>query len=105
MSTQITPEQRNESTVSNSRSALPLIIRLEESAASDDENEMESLSASTKRGHHDSSDKEPNSPATKKPASGPQASGQNGITVLAGTGRGDPPKISTFCRNPPSLGG
>ena len=89
MSTQITPEQRNESTVSNSRSALPPFTQLEKSAASDDENEIESITVSTKRGHHDISDEEPNSPATKKPASGSLASGRDGTPVLTGTGRGD----------------
>ena len=64
-STQITPEQRNEPTISNSRSALPLPTQLVESAVSNDENEMESISASTKRGHHDSSDEEPNSAVNK----------------------------------------
>ena len=105
VSTQITPEQRNESTVSNSRSALPPTIQLEESVASDDEHEMENITASTKQGHHDSSDEEPNSPATKKPASGSLASGRDGTPVLTGTGRGDSPKISTFCPDLPRSGG
>ena len=99
-STQITPEQRNESTVSNSRSAIPPTTQLEESAASDDENEMETITASTKWGHHDSSEEEPNSPATKTPASGSPASGRNSTPVLTGTGMGDPPKVSTFCPDP-----
>ena len=67
-------------------------------------NEMESISASTKRGHHDSSDEEPNSPVTKKPASVSPASGRDGTPVLTGTGRGGLPKISTFCLDPPIQG-
>ena len=105
VSTQITPEQRNESTISNSRSALPPTTQLDASAASDDENEMESINTTSKRGHHDSSDEEPNSPVSKKPASGSLASGRDGTTVPTGAGRGDPPKISTFCSNPPRPGG
>ena len=105
VSTQIIPEQINEPTVSNSRSASPLTVQHEASAASDDENEMENITASAKRGHHDSSDEEPNSPVSKKPASGSPASGRDGTTVPTGTGRGDPPKISTFCSNPPRPGG
>ena len=105
VSTQITPEQRNESTISNSRSALPPTNQLDASAASDDENEMESISASSKRGRHDSSDEEPNSPVSKKPASGSPGSGWDGTHVSTGSGRGDPSKISTFCPNPPRPGG
>ena len=74
VSTQIIPEQINEPTVSNSRSASPLTAQHEASAASDDENEMENITASAKRGHHDSSDEEPNSLVSKKPASGSPAS-------------------------------
>ena len=73
----------------------------EASAASNDENEMESINASTKGGHHDSSAEEPNSPVSKKPASGSPASGQDGTPVPTGTGRGDLSKISTFYPNPP----
>ena len=105
VSTQITPEQRNESTISNSRSALPPTNQLDASAASHDENEMESISASSKRGRHDNSDEEPNSPVSKKPASGSPASGWDGTHVSTGSGRGDPSKISTFCPNPPRPGG
>ena len=105
MSTQIIPEQINQPTVSNSRSASPLTAQHEASAASDDDNEMESMNARSKRGHHDSSDEEPNSPVSKKPASGSPASGRDGTTVPTGTGRGDPSKISTFCPNPPRPGG
>ena len=49
--TQIIPERKTEPTVSNSSSASPLTAQLEASAASDDENEMENFSASSKRGH------------------------------------------------------
>ena len=105
VSTQFTTEQRNESTVLNSMSALPPTIQLVEFVASVDENEMENITASTKRCHHDSSDEEPNSPATKKPASGSPASGQDGTPVLTGTGKGDLPKISTFCPDLPRSGG
>ena len=66
---------------------------------------MESISASTKLGHHDSSDEEPNSPATKKPASGSPASGRDSTSMLTGTGRGDLPKTFTFCPDPPKAGG
>ena len=66
---------------------------------------MENITASAKRGHHDSSDEEPTSPVSKKPASGSPASGRDGTTVPTGAGRGDPPKISTFCSNPPRPGG
>ena len=100
VSTQITPEQRNEPTISNSRSALPPTTQLDASAASDDENEMESINARSKRGHHDSSDEEPNSPVSKKPASGSPASGWDGTHMPTGSGRGDLSKISTFCPNP-----
>ena len=54
---------------------------------------MENISARTKLGHHDSSDEEPNSPATKKPASGSPASGRDGTPMLTGTGRGEPSPI------------
>ena len=92
VSTKITPEQRNESTISNSRSALPPTTQLDASAASDDENEMESsINASSKRGHHDSSDEEPDSPVSKKPASGSPARKRRSI-------------ISTFCPYPPRPG-
>ena len=67
-------------------------------------NEMESIRASTKRGHHDSSDEKPNSPVTKKPASVSPASERDGTPVLTGTGRGGLPKISTFCLDPPRQG-
>ena len=105
VSTQIIPEQINEPTVSNSRSASLLTAQLEASAASDDANKMENISASSKRGHHDSSDEEPNSPVSKKPASGSPASRRDSTSVPTGTGRGDPSKISTFCPNPPTPGG
>ena len=101
VSTQIIQEQINEPTVSNSGSASPLTAQLIASAASDDENEMGSINASSKRGNHESSDEEPNSPVSKKPASGSPASGWDGTTVPTGTGRGDLSKISTFCPNPP----
>ena len=52
-----------------------------------------------------SSDEEPNSPVSIKPASSSPASGRDGISVPTGTGRGDPSKISTFCPNPPRPGG
>ena len=87
------------------RSASPLTAQLDASAASDDENEMESIITSSKRGHHDSSDEEPNSPVSKKPASGSPASGRDGTHVPTGTGRGDLSNISTFCPNPPRPGG
>ena len=74
VSTQTIPEQINQPTVSNSRFASPLTAQHEASAASDDENEMENITASSKRGHHDSSEEEPNSPVSKKPASGSPAS-------------------------------
>ena len=45
VSTQIIPEQINQPTVSNSRSASPLTAQHEASAASDDDNEMESINA------------------------------------------------------------
>ena len=54
--------------------------------------EMENITASAKRGHHDSSDEEPNSPVSKKPASGSPAS----TPVPTGTGRGDPSKDLHF---------
>ena len=103
-STQIIPQQINEPTVSNSGSASPMTTQLEASAASDDENEMESINASSKRGHHDSSDEEPNSHVSKKPASGSPASGPDGTTGPTGTGRGDLSKISTFCHKLPRPG-
>ena len=102
---QVIPEQINKPTVSNSRSALPLTAQHEASAASDDENEMENITTSSKRGHHDSSDEEPNSPVSKKPASGSPASERIGTPVPTGTGREDPSKISTFWPNPPRPGG
>ena len=67
------------------------------SAAENIDDEMDYTTVSTKRGRrHDSSDEEPNSPRTKKPASGFPASWQDGIPVPKGSEGGDLPKISSF---------
>ena len=100
-----TTEQRNESAYLNTGSTTPSTAPPDTSAVLTDENEMEFITASSKRGHHDSSDEEPTSPVTKKPASGSPAGGQDGTLVPTGTGRGDLPRISTFCPNPPRPGG
>ena len=55
------------------------------SVAENVDDEMDYTTVSTKRGRrHDSSDEEPNSPRTKKPASGSPASGQDGTPVPKG---------------------
>ena len=100
-----TTEQRNESANLNTGSVTPSTAPPDMSAVLTDENEMEFITASSKRGHHDSSDEEPTSPATKKPASGSPAGDQDGTLMPTGTGRGDLPKISTVCPNPPRPGG
>ena len=72
------------------------------SAAENVDDEMDYTTVSTKRGRrHDSSDEEPNSPRTKKPASGSPASGQDGTPVPKGREGGDLPKISSFPANAP----
>ena len=99
MSTQVIPEQINQPTVSNSRSASPLTAQHEASAASDDDNEMESINARSKRGHHDSSDEEPNSPVCKNLPLVPQP--VSGLALPCRQGQ----EISIFCPNPPRPGG
>ena len=72
------------------------------SAAENVDDEMDYTTVSTKRGRrHDSSDEEPNSPRTKKPASGSPVSGQDGTLVPKGREGGDLPKISSFPANAP----
>ena len=67
------------------------------SAAENVDDEMDYTTVSTKRGRrHDSSDEEPNSLQTKKPASGSSASGQDGTLVPIGREGGDLPKISSL---------
>ena len=76
------------------------------SAAENIDDEMDYTTVSTKRGRrHDSSDEEPNSPRTKKPASGSPTSGQDGTPVPKGREGGDLPKISSFPANAPQLRG
>ena len=66
---------------------------------------LDYITVSTKRGRHDSSDEEPNSPRTKKPASGSRASGQDGTPVPKGSEGGDLTKIFSFPANAPQLRG
>ena len=79
------PEQRNEPTNLNTSSATQSITPPDTSAAENVDDEMDYTTVSTKRSRrHDSSDEEPNSPRTKKPASGSPASGQDGTPVQKG---------------------
>ena len=100
-------EHTNESRKLNSASAMPSSVQHDTSAAQSDENEMELNITTTKRAIHEvSSEEEPTSPLpTKRTAPGPLTSGQDGTFVPKGAGRGGPSKISTFCSNPPRLGG
>ena len=88
----------NETTTPSTESGL-------QSAASNDENEIEMLTMSNKRAIYEvSSEEEPTSPLpTKKTAPGPLASGKDGTFVPKGAGRGGPSKISTFFHNPPKI--
>ena len=80
---QTTPEQKNETTIPSTESAL------QSAASNDDENEIEMLTMSNKRAIHEvSSEEEPTSPLlTKRTAPGPLASGQDGTFVPKGAGR------------------
>ena len=93
---QTAPEQTNETTILNTESAV-------QSAASDDENEIEMLTMSTKRPiHEDSSEEDPASPLpAKKSATASSAGGQ----CAKREGRGDLPKISAFPANATQLRG
>ena len=86
-------------------SAIQSIAPPDTSATENVDDEMDYTTVSTKRGRHDSSDEEPNSPRTKKPASGSPASGQDGTPVPKGREGGDLPKISSFPANAPQPGG
>ena len=94
---QTTPEQKNETTIPSTESAL------QSAASNDDENEIEMLTMSNKRSiHEDSSEEDPASPLpAKKAATDSSAGGQSGIRVPKGRGGGDLPKISAFPANAP----
>ena len=95
---QTTPEQKNETTIPNTESAL-------QSAASNDiindENEIEMLTMSNKRTfNEDSSEEDTTNPLpAKKAATSSPASEQSGTCVPKGRGGGDLPKISAFPAN------
>ena len=97
---QTTPEQRNETTILNTESAL-------QSAASNDENEIEMLTMRNKRTlNEDSSEEDTNNPLpAKKAATSSPASEQSGTGVPKGRGGGDLPKISAFPAKTPKSGG
>ena len=106
---EITPENPVPRVTPSSDETPPPQTSPEQSIASPDtsaagkvDDEMDFTTVSTKRGcRHDSSDEEPNSPRTKKPASGSPASGQDGTPVPKGREGGDLPKISSFPANAP----
>ena len=95
---QTTPEQKNETTIPNTESAL-------QSAASNDiindENEIEMLTMSNKRAfNEDGSEENTTNPLpAKKAANSSPASEQSGTCVPKGRGGGDLPKISAFPAN------
>ena len=97
---QITPEQKNETTIPNAESTI-------QSAASNDvnndENEIEMLTISNKRTFkEDSSEEDTADPLpAKKAATSSPASEQSGTHVPKGRGGGDLPKISVFPANAP----
>ena len=97
---QTTPEQQNETTILNTESTL-------QSAASNDENEIEMLTMSNKRTlNEDSSEEDTNNPLpAKKAATSSPASEQSGTRVPKGRGGGDLPKISAFPAKTPTSGG
>ena len=101
---QTTPEQKNETTIPNTESAL-------QSAASNDiindEKEIEMLTMSNKRTFNaDSSEEDTINPLpAKKAATSSPASEQSGTRMPKGRGGGDLPKISAFPAKTPKSGG
>ena len=101
---QTTPEQKNETTIPNTESAL------QPAASNDiinDKNEIEMLTMSNKRTFNaDSSEEDTINPLpAKKAATSSPASEQSGTRVPKGRGGGDLPKISAFPAKTPKSGG
>ena len=98
---QTTPEQKNETTIPNTESAL------QSAASNDDENEIEMLTMSNKRTFNDDSSEEDttNPLPAKKAATSSPASEQSGTRVPKGRGGGDLLKISAFPANTPNSRG